>query len=330
MSSYQPGIPEREIPQFGVESVKQPFNLQGLTGIFSSLLGGLFNFFSTKDTNRTNQNINQQNLDYNTAMTQAQWERDDTAHQREVADLKAAGLSPLAATGGAGVSQALGAPNPIAMQAPQLDTNTIVQALIEDKALNETKRHNLAQEGAKNIELSNQAEEIELKVQQLDLQNKELQETISYNSRYITAMQNQLNETNRHNTAEENLKKQQYISEAYLKQIQQQTHGKFNYKIYHNNEEYQAALEEWSSSFQQFINTFLSETSATHSESNTKSWNAAAGAELPLKAGGNLSGGSTSGSSASNSFNVSQKQQAQYDQWIHTHPMPVFIYEWIK
>lgn len=72
-------------------------------------------------------------------MTQAQWERDDNAHQREVADLKAAGLSPLAATGGAGVSQALGAPNPIAMQAPQLDTNVLVQALLEDKALNETK-----------------------------------------------------------------------------------------------------------------------------------------------------------------------------------------------
>lgn len=141
-------------------------------------------------------------------------------------------------------------------------------------------------------------------------------------------MADQLSEQSRHNTQEENFKRQQAISESYLKQIERQTHGKFNYKIYRNDNEYQAALKEWSTSFQDFINKFLSETSSSHSESNTKSWNAAAGAELPLKAGGNLSGGTSSGSSSSNSYNVSQKQQAQYDQWIASHPMPVFIYEW--
>lgn len=50
------------------------------------------------------QAINQSQLDFARALTQQQWERDDNAHQREVADLVKAGLSPLANTAGASVT----------------------------------------------------------------------------------------------------------------------------------------------------------------------------------------------------------------------------------
>lgn len=49
----------------------------------------------------SNEVINKQNMDYAREMTLAQWERDDTAYQRAVADAEAAGLSPLAISGGA-------------------------------------------------------------------------------------------------------------------------------------------------------------------------------------------------------------------------------------
>ena len=127
-----------------------------------SITGSILNFISNerKNTkqeeiqnkvNKSNEDINQANLDYNTKMTQLQWERDDNAHQREVADLEKAGLSPLANTTGGANGSPLGAPNPIEMegyeyQAPQFDTNSIINSMLQAKQLNETERHNKANE----------------------------------------------------------------------------------------------------------------------------------------------------------------------------------------
>lgn len=44
--------------------------------------------------------MEQRNYDYMVATQQEEWQRADTAHQREVADLKASGLSPLASVNG--------------------------------------------------------------------------------------------------------------------------------------------------------------------------------------------------------------------------------------
>jgi len=65
-------------------------------------LDGIANFASTLATNAQNRDL-----------TQQQWARDDSSHQRAVADMRAAGINPILAAGAGAQSSA-----PIPMQSP--------------------------------------------------------------------------------------------------------------------------------------------------------------------------------------------------------------------
>lgn len=90
--------------------------LDSLAGGVGGLVGGVTqavtSYFNTKDTNKTNRQIAEQNLgfqrenlDYQKALQQEIFQREDTAHQREIEDLRAAGINPLAtASGGNGAN----------------------------------------------------------------------------------------------------------------------------------------------------------------------------------------------------------------------------------
>lgn len=301
--------------------------IPAVIGGVTSLVGSAANAKSQTDTNNMNYEINERNIEYNTAMTQQQWERDDNAHQREVADLKAAGLSPLATTNGANTSAALGAPNPIAMQAPHIDLNQLMNTALQAKALNETERHNRVQEGQKDIELSQKADEIQNKVDQIKLDNEKLQHQIEYDAAYLSKLSSQIEETERSNKKQEELKKLQIENETYLKQIQQQTGNKTNYKIYKNYNEYKSALSSWETEFDIFITKFISETSESTSNSQSENWNGQASVNAGKLAGASGGIGEGSSSSGSYSYNVSKQQEAQIEKFYRSHPMPVYIYE---
>lgn len=293
----------------------------------TGLIQGFLNYDAQKKTNKTNQEINERNLEYNTYMTQKQWERDDNAHQREVADLKAAGLSPLAATNGANTSAAIEAPNPIAMQAPQLDVNSLINSLIQNKALNETKRHNLEQEGINKSELVLKGEELEQKAKQIDIEDKKLQQQIIYNYTYLSQIDKQIAEAKRHNNAEEELKKISYYNEQALKQIEYQTHGKFNYYIQKNYDLYVEELEAWQTRYDNYISEYIGATSIANSKSESENWNGQAGVGMPKVVQANGSIGEGSSESASFSTNYSQKYEYLNEKFSRTDPMPVFIWD---
>lgn len=198
--------------------------IQGATG----LVGNVLNFIANKQTNESNQEINQNNLDYNTAMTREQWERDDTAHQREVEDLKKAGLSPLANMTGINTSNALGAPSPIAMQAPQIDTNSIMQSVLGAQQLEEQKREFDISKGQKDLEIANESKRIELEGKSIDLQDKKLNneftiatEQNTLRSKEIENFSNELEEIRRNNKESERRAEEERLFNEYSARTKQ-------------------------------------------------------------------------------------------------------------
>lgn len=89
---------------------------------FSGLLGFGADLFNVHSQNK----INEEALDWQKAVQQEEWNRQDTAYQRTVDDLKAAGLSPLIASGGATPSGSVVASSS-AVQAPRVNSDALYQ-----------------------------------------------------------------------------------------------------------------------------------------------------------------------------------------------------------
>lgn len=290
---------------------------------FSGLLGNAINFISTLFTNASNRKINKQNLDYNAAMTRAQWERDDTAHQREVADLEAAGLSPLANTTGSQVTSALSAPNPIAMQAPQVDANSLINSVIQSSALEETKRHNLETEGHAESELYLRGEEIKNKSRELDIQNKQVEGTIRYQADLIENELKTIAETQEHNDEEEYLRRVEYESEMYWKEIKQQVPGDYSYQDIYDFDIYRVRMNLWNTQFEHFMDKIgatqsASATSVSDNASTTISGGATGIANAQISGSGGYS------ESKYNMENLSEKQKQMLIQFYTEYPKPVY------
>lgn len=82
-------------------------------GAGTSLVGNAIDYFSAKETQRANTAFGREQMAWQEKMS-------NTAHQREVEDLEAAGLNPiLSVTGGAGASTPAGAA--VRLDAPKLD-----------------------------------------------------------------------------------------------------------------------------------------------------------------------------------------------------------------
>ena len=85
----------------------------GISGLWNNITGltatretnrqnkeiALWNMLQQQETNKQNYGMFKENLDYQKALNQQIMEREDTSYQRTVADMRAAGLSPLTMTG---------------------------------------------------------------------------------------------------------------------------------------------------------------------------------------------------------------------------------------
>lgn len=293
-----------------------------LASLAAAAIGAFVSYKATQKTNEANAKINQQNLDYNAAQTQQAWERDDTYYQRSVADAQAAGLSPLAINGAMPSSSPLSAPNPIAMQAPQLDTNNMIQSLLESAQLGETKRHNVEEENLRGEEIKNSATEIKLKADSLQLENKKVEEEIKYRANLVSLESKRIAETERANKANESIKEKEYNlnklsfeSKRYYEEIKHQAGGEdVPYRVYDNYQDYLTAREIYLEAFNKFIDD-VGYSKYAQADSSTLGVNANV-----LGTGG----GANNTESAYTMKDWTQQNQIAWNKFQKQYPVPVF------
>lgn len=115
--------------------LSNPAVIGGLVAAGGSILGGVFNANSQSDTNRTNKEIADNNTEFQSRMS-------NTAHQREVADLRAAGLNPNLSTHGTGAGTPSGTTSE--MRAPSIQMPDLLAMGLSIKDM-ENKQKQLAQ-----------------------------------------------------------------------------------------------------------------------------------------------------------------------------------------
>lgn len=297
--------------------------ISGTIGGIASLIQTGVNSQNVNNTNMLNMLQHNNDLDYNKAMTEKAWERDDNYYQRSVADLEAAGLSPLAISGSPSVSAPLSAPTAPTYQAPQMDLNGLIQSALASAEMAETKRHNVKGEENKADEIKNQAAEIKIKADSLKLENKKVEEQIRYQTKLNEIAANSLEESIRHAKAGEKIsmseeagRRLEYESKRMYEEIKRRSGGKdIPYKFVKNPEEYtelfqirQTALNE--------LTEKLGKTRA--GSSSSVSTNMQGGATV---AGTGLNAGAGNSKSISDYSDISKQQEAMMEKFYQEYPV---------
>lgn len=261
------------------------FSLMGnLLSAGVSALGIIGQSKTTQLVNKLNreqqQAINDQNLDFSKSMTQAQWERDDNAYQRAVADLEKAGLSPLAMSGPSPNTPAVTSgpmESTMQYQAPQLDFNSLAQSLSAlgssylkerelkleyDKLGKEDEWHN-DEIQTKLMEIENDFQNVLNESAKIRVQDKQVNAQIKEINNAIQISQERLKEDIAHNKFIEN---EQFENDRYIRiydRIKELTPEGMRYIACFTDSEYVDALARFEKQYTQALKDVFGSVGAT-------------------------------------------------------------------
>ena len=147
-------------------------------------------------TNAMNMKIAQANIDYQNQFNAQTWEREDNAHQREVADLINAGLSPLLATGGATSGGGSAPQNTATMEGYNAEGYNVAQSDAGNLIANGLQ--NMATSMYNNAMMKEKAEQFKIDT---DIKNLEL-------AQKTEQFERSMDETERHNAESERIQRE--------------------------------------------------------------------------------------------------------------------------
>lgn len=112
------------VMQLTSRALSQQKKSQGSGNMWGAIAAGALSAGTGLVGSIINAKLQQDNLDYQKSVQQEEWNREDTAYQRTVADARAAGISPLAAIGNPNSSSV------VQTTAPQIDTSGIQNGIV--------------------------------------------------------------------------------------------------------------------------------------------------------------------------------------------------------